>query len=194
MAQVLILKSSILGAYSQSNALIDVIAKNATETNVVIRDLAENPLPILDHNVLAAFGGGEDLTEEQQNILATSNQLIEEIKQADKLIIAAPMYNFTVPTQLKNWIDLIARAGVTFQYSENGPEGLLTNVKETTVITTRGGVHKDTKNDIVTSYLKTTLGFVGIHNVNFVYAEALSMGEELASQELTNAKEQLPTL
>lgn len=194
MAQVLILKSSILGAYSQSNALIDVIAKNATETNVVIRDLAENPLPILDHNVLAAFGGGEDLTEEQQNILATSNQLIEEIKQADKLIIAAPMYNFTVPTQLKNWIDLIARAGVTFQYSENGPEGLLTNVKETTVITTRGGVHKDTENDIVTSYLKTTLGFVGIHNVNFVYAEALSMGEELASQELTNAKEQLPTL
>ncbi|GLQ74798.1 NAD(P)H-dependent oxidoreductase [Vibrio penaeicida] len=194
MAQVLILKSSILGAYSQSNALIDVIAKNATETNVVIRDLAENPLPILDHNVLSAFGGGEDLTEEQQNILATSNQLIEEIKQADKLIIAAPMYNFTVPTQLKNWIDLIARAGVTFQYSENGPEGLLTNVKETTVITTRGGVHKDTENDIVTSYLKTTLGFVGIHNVNFVYAEALSMGEELASQELTNAKEQLPTL
>ncbi|PKF78166.1 FMN-dependent NADH-azoreductase [Vibrio sp. vnigr-6D03] len=194
MAQVLILKSSILGAYSQSNALIDVIAKNATETNVVIRDLAENPLPILDHNVLAAFGGGEDLTEEQQNILATSNQLIGEIKQADKLIIAAPMYNFTVPTQLKNWIDLIARAGVTFQYSENGPEGLLTNVKETTVITTRGGVHKDTENDIVTSYLKTTLGFVGIHNVNFVYAEALSMGEELASQELTNAKEQLPTL
>lgn len=194
MAQVLILKSSILGAHSQSNALIDVIARNATETNVVIRDLAENPLPILDHNVLAAFGGGEDLTEEQQNILATSNQLIEEIKQADKLIIAAPMYNFTVPTQLKNWIDLIARAGVTFQYSENGPEGLLTNVKETTVITTRGGVHKDTENDIVTSYLKTTLGFVGIHNVNFVYAEALSMGEELASQELTNAKEQLPTL
>jgi FMN-dependent NADH-azoreductase len=63
MAQVLILKSSILGSHSQSNALIDVIAENATESNVVIRDLAENPLPILDHNVLAAFGGGEDLAE-----------------------------------------------------------------------------------------------------------------------------------
>jgi FMN-dependent NADH-azoreductase len=88
--------------------------------------------------------------------------LIEEIKQSDKLVIAAPMYNFTVPTQLKNWIDMIARAGVTFQYSENGPVGLLTNVKEATVITTRGGVHKDTENDIITSYLKTTLGFVGI--------------------------------
>ncbi len=194
MAQVLILKSSILGTYSQSNSLIDVIAENADKSNVVIRDLAESPVPILDHNALAAFGGGDKLTNLQQDILSTSNKLIEEIKQSDKLIIAAPMYNFTVPTQLKNWIDMIARAGITFQYSENGPVGLLTNIKEVTVITTRGGIHKGTDNDIVTSYLKTTLGFLGITNVNFIYAEALSMGEEFASKEISRAKDELPTL
>ncbi|ROV58923.1 FMN-dependent NADH-azoreductase [Vibrio ponticus] len=174
----LVLKSSILGEYSQSNQLIDAALEG--KTNLIERDLAANPVPMLDANVATALrGNGDDLAPELKAILDLSNQLVDEIKAADQIVIAAPMYNFMVPTQLKNWFDLIARAGVTFSYTEQGPVGLIDN-KKVIVVTTRGGLHKDSPRNSIESYVSTMLGFIGITDVQYVYAEALNMGEESA--------------
>lgn len=193
MSRLLILKSSILGGYSQSNQIIEQLTETQDSNQIIERDLVQDALPMLDMNVATALRGGDELSTEQQEILALSNKLIEEIKQSDTLIIAAPMYNFTVPTQLKNWVDMIARAGVTFAYTEQGPKGLLEN-KKAVIVTTRGGIHKDAATDIITPYLTTVLGFVGITDLEFVYAEALNMGDEMAKQGLDSAKQQISAL
>ncbi|HCE3287815.1 FMN-dependent NADH-azoreductase [Vibrio parahaemolyticus] len=193
MSRVLALKSSILGDYSQSNKLVEDFIKNVDQDKLTVRDLAANPLPVLDFAVAAALRATEDLSQEQQAVVDLSDTLIEEVKAADTLVIAAPMYNFTIPTQLKNWIDLIARAGVTFKYTENGVQGLIEG-KKAIVVTTRGGIHKDSPTDNVTPYLRTVLGFVGITDVEFVYAEALNMGEDAASKGISEAQSQLATM
>ncbi|EJC6802474.1 FMN-dependent NADH-azoreductase [Vibrio parahaemolyticus] len=193
MSRVLALKSSILGDYSQSNKLVEDFIKNVDQDKLTVRDLAANPLPVLDFAVATALRATEDLSQEQQAVVDLSDTLIEEVKAADTLVIAAPMYNFTIPTQLKNWIDLIARAGVTFKYTENGVQGLIEG-KKAIVVTTRGGIHKDSPTDNVTPYLRTVLGFVGITDVEFVYAEALNMGEDAASKSISEAQSQLATM
>ncbi|HGF5008009.1 TPA: FMN-dependent NADH-azoreductase [Vibrio parahaemolyticus] len=193
MSRVLALKSSILGDYSQSNKLVEDFIKNVDQDKLIVRDLAANPLPVLDFAVATALRATEDLSQEQQVVVDLSDTLIEEVKAADTLVIAAPMYNFTIPTQLKNWIDLIARAGVTFKYTENGVQGLIEG-KKAIVVTTRGGIHKDSPTDNVTPYLRTVLGFVGITDVEFVYAEALNMGEDAASKGISEAQSQLATM
>ncbi len=193
MSRVLALKSSILGDYSQSNKLVEDFIKNVDQDKLTVRDLAANPLPVLDFAVATALRATEDLSQEQQAVVNLSDTLIEEVKAADTLVIAAPMYNFTIPTQLKNWIDLIARAGVTFKYTENGVQGLIEG-KKAIVVTTRGGIHKDSPTDNVTPYLRTVLGFVGITDVEFVYAEALNMGEDAASKGISDAQSQLATM
>ncbi|AHI99541.1 FMN-dependent NADH-azoreductase [Vibrio parahaemolyticus] len=193
MSRVLALKSSILGDYSQSNKLVEDFIKNVDQDKLTVRDLAANPLPVLDFAVATALRATEDLSQEQQAVVDLSDTLIEEVKAADTLVIAAPMYNFTIPTQLKNWIDLIARAGVTFKYTENGVQGLIEG-KKAIVVTTRGGIHKDSPTDNVTPYLRTVLGFVGITDVEFVYAEALNMGEDAASKGILEAQSQLATM
>ncbi|MCC3834948.1 FMN-dependent NADH-azoreductase [Vibrio parahaemolyticus] len=193
MSRVLALKSSILGDYSQSNKLVEGFIKNVDQDKLTVRDLAANPLPVLDFAVATALRATEDLSQEQQVVVDLSDTLIEEVKAADTLVIAAPMYNFTIPTQLKNWIDLIARAGVTFKYTENGVQGLIEG-KKAIVVTTRGGIHKDSPTDNVTPYLRTVLGFVGITDVEFVYAEALNMGDDAASKGISEAQSQLATM
>ncbi|EMK6667185.1 FMN-dependent NADH-azoreductase [Vibrio fluvialis] len=193
MSRVLALKSSILGDYSQSSKLLDAYLTKFNQDELNVRDLAAEPLPVLDFSVATALRATEDLSEEQQKVVALSDELIAEVKAADTLVIAAPMYNFTIPTQLKNWFDLIARAGITFKYTEAGVQGLIEG-KKAVVITTRGGIHKDSATDNVTPYLKTILGFVGITEVEFVYAEALNMGEEPAAKGIESAKSQLEAI
>ncbi len=191
MANTLILKSSIMGELSQSNLLIDFALANRAENTVLVRDLAEQPLPVMDANVASALRSVKsELPEELKSLLQLSNELIAELKEVDTLIIGAPMYNFMIPTQLKNWFDLITRAGVTFQYTETGPQGMLED-KKVVIVTTRGGIHKDTERNAIESYLTTILGFIGISSVEFVYAEALNMGEETARQNRAAALEQL---
>ncbi|NVD08700.1 FMN-dependent NADH-azoreductase [Vibrio sp. JPW-9-11-11] len=191
MKNTLVLKSSILGPHSQSTQLIDKVLEG--KTGIIERNLAENPLPILDMDVATALRGSDDLSEQQQAILALSNQLIAELNAADQVVIGAPMYNFMVPTQLKNWFDMIARAGVTFSYTENGPVGLIEN-KKVIVVTTRGGLHKDSPRNSIESYLTTMLGFIGLTDVEFVYAEALNMGEEHAQTAREQATQALSEL
>jgi FMN-dependent NADH-azoreductase len=192
MSNVLVLKSSILGDYSQSNGLIDHLISSWGESvsSVIERDLVATPIPVLDGEIAGGLRGGDTLTARQEEALALSDMLINELHNSDTIVIAAPMYNFSVPTQLKNWFDIIARAGVTFSYTENGPVGLITG-KKVIVVTTRGGMHKDGPTDTMVPYLKTILGFIGLTDVEFVYGEALAMGEEMAAKGITNAKSAL---
>ena len=129
MANILVLKSSILGQYSQSNALIDGFLADHPSDTVTVRDLASLNLPVLDGELAMGLRGGENLNERQLAVLAQSDELVAELKASDLVVIAAPMYNFNIPTQLKNWIDLVARAGVTFRYTETGPVGLVENTR-----------------------------------------------------------------
>ncbi|CAG20362.1 FMN-dependent NADH-azoreductase [Photobacterium profundum] len=192
MSNVLVLKSSILGDYSQSNGLIDHLVSSWGDSvsSVIERDLVATPIPVLDGEIAGGLRGGDTLTARQEEALALSDMLINELQNSDTIVIAAPMYNFSVPTQLKNWFDIIARAGVTFSYTENGPVGLITG-KKVIVVTTRGGMHKDGPTDTMVPYLKTILGFIGLTDVEFVYGEALAMGEEMAAKGITNAKSAL---
>jgi FMN-dependent NADH-azoreductase len=189
MAEVLILKSSILGSYSQSSALVDYLHQQWSRkgAQITVRDLGSQPVPMLDGELATGLRGGEDLSERQLSALALSNELVAEIKQHDSIIIAAPMYNFTIPTTLKNWIDFIARVGVTFSYTATGPVGLIEG-KRAIIVTTRGGVHKDGATDHVVPYLTTLLGFIGINNVETIYAEALNMGPDAAEAGIIQAK------
>ncbi|UQY42467.1 FMN-dependent NADH-azoreductase [Erwinia sp. PK3-005] len=196
MSKVLVLKSSILAGYSQSGQLADFYAAQASEKGdrVTVRDLAANPIPVLDGELVGALRPSDaELTPRQQEALALSDELIAELNAHDVIVIAAPMYNFNIPTQLKNYFDLIARAGVTFRYTEAGPEGLVKG-KRAIVISSRGGIHKDTPSDLLTPYVQLFLGFIGITDVNFVFAEGIAYGPEVATKATAEAKDALQQL
>ncbi|WP_337013261.1 FMN-dependent NADH-azoreductase [Pantoea sp. AS142] len=191
MSNVLVLKSSILAGYSQSSQLADFYVEQAKAQgkNVTLRDLAANPIPVLDGELVGAMRPSDaPLSPRQQAALALSDELIAELQAHDEVVIAAPMYNFNIPTQLKNYFDLIARAGVTFRYTEAGPEGLVKG-KTAVVISSRGGIHKDTPTDLLTPYVKLFLGFIGITDVEFVFAEGIAYGPEVASKATAEAKD-----
>ena len=189
MNNVLVLKSSILADNSQTNQLSNYFVSKLADKNVVIRDLAANPLPHFDATAATALRGQPTSTEENA-LLALSDELVAEIKKADTLIINAPMYNFHIPTQLKSYFDFIARPRVTFQYSEKGPEGLLKG-KKAVVLVAFGGFHQNQPTDLVTSYMKAILGFVGITDVQFVYMEGIGFGPEAVEKAQAQAKAEI---
>ncbi|MDX5446465.1 MAG: NAD(P)H-dependent oxidoreductase [Zoogloeaceae bacterium] len=158
---------------------------------LVVRDLASHPHPALDEAALQAlFTPVEQRTPEQSARVALDDALIAEVQAADVVVIGVPMYNFTITSQLKNWFDAIARARVTFRYTENGPEGLLTG-KTVYVALTRGGIYRDTPADTQVPYLKTMLGFLGMTDVRFIYAEGLGLGDEAVEKAFVEAEQQL---
>lgn len=183
---------------SVSTALADELvaslrAADPTAT-VTVRDLAITPHPALDEATLQAlFTPPAQRNPAQVARVAADDALIAEIQSADTIVIAAPMYNFGVSSQLKNWIDAIARAGVTFRYTERGPEGLLQG-KKVFVVTTRGGIHRGTTADTIEPYLRHTLGFLGMTELHFVFAEGLAMGTESEARGLADARAQIDAL
>ncbi|MCF7213638.1 NAD(P)H-dependent oxidoreductase [Acinetobacter baumannii] len=193
MAKILVLKSSIMGEGSQTNRLIDVMLEHrkvqGLQDDITIRNLAEMNLPVLDLEIFQALRGAENVNQDIQRIVTLSDELIAELKSADLLVIGAPMYNLNVPTQLKNWFDLVARARQTFRYTETYPQGLVEGVKAV-VVSSRGGIHVGQETEAVTPYLKAVLGLMGIHDVDFIYAEGLDMQAyrsnalDLASQQV----------
>ncbi|MDC5324104.1 NAD(P)H-dependent oxidoreductase [Acinetobacter baumannii] len=193
MAKILVLKSSIMGEGSQTNRLIDVMLEyrkdQGLQDDITIRNLAEMNLPVLDLEIFQALRGAKNVNQDIQQIVALSDELIAELKSADLLVIGAPMYNLNVPTQLKNWFDLVARARQTFRYTETYPQGLVEGVKAV-VVSSRGGIHVGQETEAVTPYLKAVLGLMGIHDVDFIYAEGLDMQAyrsnalDLASQQV----------
>ncbi|MBL8451128.1 MAG: NAD(P)H-dependent oxidoreductase, partial [Zoogloea sp.] len=185
MTTLLKINASLFSTQGQSSQLAErfVAARLAAtpDLKVVSRDLAAEPVPHLDAaRFLSFLAKPEERSAEQQAVVAYSDALIEEVRQADEIVIGLPMYNFGVPSTLKAWFDHIARAGVTFRYTATGPEGLLTG-KKVTVFAARGGLYAGTPKDSQTTYVRDFLGFIGITDVEFVYAEGLNMGEESKS-------------
>ena len=157
------------------------------EATLAVRDLTATPHPILDEAALGAlFTPAAQRTVEQAARVAQDDALIAEIQAADVVVLGVPMYNFGVPVQLKNWIDAISRAGVTFRYSANGPEGLLAG-KKVYVALARGGKYRNTPADSQVPYLETVLAFLGMTDVHFVYAEGLAMGPDAERDALATA-------
>ena len=153
-----------------------VVAKLAPET-VIRRDVA-TPLPLLDEAwVSANFTPENERSDAQRNILALSDELVAELKAADTVVIGAPIYNFSVPATLKAWLDQVARAGITFQYTENGPEGLLTG-KRAVIVSASGGTPVGAEFDYAVPYLRHMLGFIGITDVQVVAADQQAINAE----------------
>jgi FMN-dependent NADH-azoreductase len=143
---------------------------------------------VLDEAALGAlFTPAAQRTPDQAARVALDDALIAEIQAHDAIVLGVPMYNFGVPVQLKSWIDAIARAGVTFRYTANGPEGLLTG-KTAYLALARGGLYRNTPNDSQVPYLKSVLGFLGLTDVRLVYAEGLAMGAEAVARGLAQAE------
>jgi len=177
-----------------ANELVAGLAATDPDARVAVRDLAAQPHPALDEAALQAlFTPAATRSPAQAQRVAADDALIAEVQAADVVVIGAPMYNFSVSSQLKNWIDAIARAGVTFRYTERGPEGLLRG-KTVYVVTSRGGVHRGTAGDSVVPYLRNVLAFLGMTDVRFVFAEGLAMGPEAEARGLADARAQITAL
>jgi FMN-dependent NADH-azoreductase len=197
MTQILQVNSSLSGESGQSSRLAREFASAlaaATGATVKVRDLARQPLPHLTAERFAAFTTPVSArTVEQQRHVSESDALIDELRGADVLVLGVPMYNFGVPSTLKAYFDHVARAGVTFRYTAEGPVGLLTG-KRAFVFATRGGRYAGTDADLQSVFLRRFLGFIGINDVEFVYAEGLSLGPEQREQALAAALERIDQL
>ena len=180
---ILVVNSSARTEGSVTRQLVDQIVKKLSAEGDVKslnqRDLDTEMTPLTETWVEANFTPFEDRSNDQHDTLKLSDTLISEVQTADTLIIGAPIYNFSVPGVLKLWIDQICRAGITFKYTENGPEGLLEN-KRAIIAVASGGVKIGSEADFLTSYLKFVLGFIGIHDVTFIGADALMADQDAA--------------
>ena len=188
---ILQINSSARREGSHSTRLADRIVGRLRDADrdatLAVRDLSATPHPVLDEAALGAlFTPPSQRTAGQAARVALDDALIAEIAAADVVVLGVPMYNFGVPAQLKNWIDAISRAGVTFRYGAQGPEGLLKG-KKVYVALARGGVYRDTPADSQVPYLRTVLAFLGMKDVYFVYAEGLAMGAEAERDALESA-------
>jgi FMN-dependent NADH-azoreductase len=198
MSTVLQINSSFAGDAAASSALADRLVAGLVARDpglaVVRRSLAREPLPHLD---AARFGAlakpADQRSAAEAEIAAQADAVIAEVQAASHLVIAAPMYNFAAPSTLKSWFDHLARAGATFRYTANGPEGLLLG-KRATLVTTRGGVHRDRPHDHLVPYVRTMLAFVGITDLEVVYAEGLALGAAPRDAALDRARVEIDSL
>jgi len=215
MTNVLIIDSAATGEASVSRGLTSKLAERLSSgdrgledrglgdrglgdraIHVVRRDVGTSPIPHLIAETVGAIRGAPGDTDAGRRALALSDALVEEIKTADVIVIGAPMYNFGMASTLKAWFDHILRAGVTFRYSEAGPEGLVTG-KRAIVIESRAGLYSEGPAAIMDHqepHIRTLLGFIGITDVTFVRAEKLAFGPEAAAAAIAEAVEQLGSL
>jgi FMN-dependent NADH-azoreductase len=193
---ILHVTSSPRGAASYSNRVAaQVVAELKTrdpDATVTTRDLVRDPLPHIDDDfVVATKSAAGPQTERQRAQLAQSDALVDELFAHDVIVIAAPMINFTVPTNLKAWIDNVARAGRTFSYGEKGPQGLVTG-KQVILVVARGGVYSDKPAyDFQVPYLKNVLGFLGMTDVEVIDVEGTAFGPEVAEKAVEAATAKL---
>jgi len=168
----------------------DVVAHLGADT-VLRRDLAADPLPQIDESWVGAnFTPATDRTADQIERLSLSDNLIQELQAADTIVIGVPIYNFSVPTALKAWIDLVARAGVTFAYTENGPKGLLEG-KRAVIVVASGGVPVGSPVDFATGYLRQFLNFIGITKIDLIAADQMNVSPEASLASAKDAVAQL---
>lgn len=195
MSRILVIESSARQQGSVSRELTQQFIANWQAAHpadqIQVRDLAAEPVPHLDATLLGGWmTPSEQQSDAEKAALARSNQLTDELLAADVLVLAAPMYNFAIPSTLKAWLDHVLRAGVTFKYTETGPQGLLTG-KRAFVLTARGGIYAGSGLDHQEPYLRQALAFIGIHDVQFIHAEGLNLGAEFSEKGLAQAKAKL---
>lgn len=172
----------------------DKMMQNGLATRITRRNLSTMPLANLDEATTQALRAGTDApTTAQQEAMAKSDRLIDELAQADMIVIAAPMHNFTISAQMRTWLDYVTRPGKSFGYGENGPQGLLSD-KEVYVVSTRGGQYGEGEAasphpyDFQSGYLRHILGFIGLRSVHVIAANGMDMGDEARSQGLAEAR------
>lgn len=194
MKKMLIVTTSLNGAEGNSSKLAQQFVEQAKQKQsfqITELDLSNENAPHLTAKEMQAWATSpEQRSAEQQELAAISETYVEQLQAADVIVFGVPMYNFGIPSQFKAWIDRVARAGVTFQYTENGPEGLLKN-KSVFVMAARGGVYAGTPMDTQTQYLKDVFGFIGLDSVEFAYAEGLAMGDESADAAWKQSNEKI---
>ena len=183
MTHILRVDSSMRTEGSVSRNLADKLVERLSDgsTQVTERDLA-NGIELINENWIGSnFTDPADRSDEQKTSLATSDQLVNELRAADTVVITAPVYNFHVPAALKAWIDMVARARETFRYTEEGPVGLLTG-KKVYVVMTSGGTVLGAENDFVSGWLKYILAFMGMTDVTFIDSSGLMLDETKAEK------------
>lgn len=198
MTTLLQINTSLFASHGQSTQLANrfVAAWQADHADgkVIVRDMAADPVPHLDGARFSAFiSPQESRTAEQQAIVDYSDFLVNELKSADVIVLGLPLYNFGVPSVLKAYFDHIGRVGSTFSYTATGPVGLVTG-KKAIIFATRGGKYAGTPLDTQTSYVRDFLGFIGITDVQFIYAEGLAMGDEGKAAALSSAHDKIVQL
>jgi FMN-dependent NADH-azoreductase len=196
MKTLLYVRTSLYGERGASSQLAERFVADWQARNpggrVITRDLAADPAPHLTAERFQAFSTAiESRTAEQQAVVAYSDALIDELRSADTIVLAVPMYNFSVPSTLRAYFDHIARAGVTFRYTSAGPQGLLEG-RRVYVFATRGGVYAGAT-DTQTPYLRQFLGFLGLEP-EFVHAQGLGLGEDARRRSLAEAHEHVASL
>lgn len=192
MSTLLQINASIFSTGGQSSQLAEQFVagwrKKHPDTDVTVRDLASDPVPHLTAERFQAFvKKPAERTPAEQAVVNYSDALIEELRRADTIVLGLPLYNFGVPSWLKAYFDHIARAGITFRYTDNGPVGLLTG-KKAYVLATRGGLYAGTPLDTQTQYVRNFLRFLGIADVEFVYAEGLAISEQAKQAAVSQAR------
>ena len=197
MNNILILDSAATGESSVSRRLTraaaEALVARDPDAHITLRDVGSNPIPHLTAETVPAIRAGIVETEAAREALELSDALIAELKAADLIVIGAPMYNFGMPSTLKAWFDHVLRARVTFRYTEDGPEGMLTG-RRAVVVETRAGVYSDgpaAAMDSQEPHIRTLLGFMGIDDVTFVRAEKLAFGPEAAEAAIGGALGQI---
>lgn len=199
MTSLLQINASIQNSNGQSSQLADQFVAAFRRRNpaarIVVRDVAAaEPVPHLNAERFGAFiTKPEERSAAQDAVVAYSDTLIEELKQADVIVFGLPMYNFGVPSQLKAYFDHIARAGLTFRYTDKGPVGLLTG-KRVYVFAARGGLYAGTSLDTQSSYMRDFLRFLGLTDVEFVYAEGLAVSPQSKEAGLAKARAEIAAL
>jgi FMN-dependent NADH-azoreductase len=194
--------ASVLGDFSTSRKLtasiVEALQQDHPQARVAYRDLADAPPAHLTGRVMMAMRSGDltGLSDEERAQVALSEELLEEFLAADIVVIGAPMYNLSLPTQLKAWIDRVAQAGRTFKYTESGPVGLAGG-KRVVIASSRGGMYANTPLEMLDhqeAYLRGVLGFWGITDVEIVRAEGTNMGPQAAEAAMLSAHAQIDGL
>ncbi len=197
MSNFLIIDSAATGDQSVSRKLTAEFSERLTRRDpgarIVHRDIGSSPIPHLTADTVGAIRGQPAESDAARIAVALADSLVAELKDADVIVIGAPMYNFGIASTLKAWFDHVLRAGITFRYGESGPEGLVTG-KRAIVIETRGGFYSEGPGAVMDSqegHIRTLLGFMGVTDIVFVRAEKLAFGPEAAAAAISDAVEQL---
>ncbi|NOD86063.1 FMN-dependent NADH-azoreductase [Ruegeria sp. HKCCD6119] len=187
---ILHIDSSARRVNSTTRDLSDRVVKQLGADRIIRRDLA-TPLPLLTEDWIAAnFTPAEQRDDLQRDRLALSDELVSELKEADTIVIGLPIYNFSVPAAFKAWVDLVARAGLTFSYTENGPKGLLEGKRAILAIAS-GGVPVGSEADFATNYARHVLGFIGIHDIDVIAADQMAVNPDAALENAHKAVAEL---